>query len=221
MTKFYWECDKASKEILKAIGTGLGLNDPEFMIKFHSGHNNQLRLLHYPPIPAAQLENQSSARMEAHSDWGSITMLFQDNCGGLEVENQHNPGEFVQVTPLKNAIVMNIGDLLMRWSNGKCPNRASTMTMLTLADYLKSTLHRVTLPPASDRFTGAERVTRARYSIPYFVSPDLDAVIECMSECADANNPVKYEPVVQGEYRLMRAKLQYPEKVAETGTVSG
>jgi isopenicillin N synthase-like dioxygenase len=118
MTEFYWTCDAASKEILKAIGLGMGLQDPEFMIKFHSGHNNQLRLLHYPPIPAAALENKSSARMPAHSDWGSITMLFQDDCGGLEVENKHAPGEFVKVTPLKNAIVMNIGDLLMRWSNG-------------------------------------------------------------------------------------------------------
>lgn len=95
------------------------LKDPEFMLKFHTGHNNQLRLLHYPPIPAAQLESESSARMPPHSDWGSITMLFQDDCGGLEVENQHVPGEFIKVTPLKNAIVMNIGDLLMRWSNGK------------------------------------------------------------------------------------------------------
>ena len=118
MTDFYWECNKASQEILKAIGTGMGLKDPEFLLKFHSGHNNQLRLLHYPPIPAAQLENESSARMPAHSDWGSITMLFQDDCGGLEVENQHVAGEFVKVTPMKNAIVMNIGDLLMRWSNG-------------------------------------------------------------------------------------------------------
>ena len=79
----------------------------------------------------------------------------------------------------------------------------------------------MTLPPASDRFTGAERMTRARYSIPYFVSPDLDAVIECMPECAGANNPVRYEAVVQREYRLMRAKLQYPEKAAETAAVSG
>ena len=118
MTEFYWTCDIASKEILKAIGLGMGLGDPEFLIKFHSGHNNQLRLLHYPPIPAAALESESSARMPAHSDWGSITMLFQDDCGGLEVENRHVPGEFVKVTPLKNAIVMNIGDLLMRWSNG-------------------------------------------------------------------------------------------------------
>ena len=118
MTNFYWECNKASQEILKAIGTGLGLTDPEWLLKFHSGHNNQLRLLHYPPIPAKELENQTSARMPAHSDWGSITMLFQDDCGGLEVENQHKAGEFIKALPLKNAIIMNIGDLLMRWSNG-------------------------------------------------------------------------------------------------------
>ncbi len=90
-----------------------------------------------------------------------------------------------------------------------------------LADYLKSTLHRVTLPPAADRFTGVERMTRARYSIPYFVSPDIDAVIECMSECAGESNPVKYEPVVQREYRLMRAKLQYPDKAAQPIAASG
>jgi isopenicillin N synthase-like dioxygenase len=87
-------------------------------------------------------------------------------------------------------------------------------------DYLKSTLHRVTLPPAEDRFTGAERMTRARYSIPYFVSPDIDALIECMSECASTDNPIKYEPVVQREYRLMRAKLQYPEKTTQATVVS-
>ena len=118
MTNFYWECSKTSREILKAIGIGLGLKDPEWLLKFHSGHNNQLRLLHYPPIPAKELEDHISARMPAHSDWGSITMLFQDDCGGLEVENQHKPGEFIKALPLKNAIVMNIGDLLMRWSNG-------------------------------------------------------------------------------------------------------
>jgi isopenicillin N synthase-like dioxygenase len=130
MTDFYWECSKVSREILTAIGTGMGLKDPEFMLKFHSGHNNQLRLLHYPPIPAAHLENESSARMPAHSDWGSITMLFQDDCGGLEVENQHVPGEFIKATPLKNAIVMNIGDLLMRWSNGGPIPLASLTLML-------------------------------------------------------------------------------------------
>jgi isopenicillin N synthase-like dioxygenase len=52
-------------------------------------------------------------------------MLFQDDCGGLEVENQHKTGEFIKALPMKNAIIMNIGDLLMRWSNGLCNDTPS------------------------------------------------------------------------------------------------
>lgn len=117
-TEFYWECNRVAREILKAIAFGLGLEDPEYLMKFHSGHNNQLRLLHYPPIPAEDIESGKAARISAHSDWGSITMLFQDDCGGLEVEDPSKPGMFVPATPVPNACIVNVGDLLMRWSNG-------------------------------------------------------------------------------------------------------
>jgi len=117
--KFYWKCSEISHKILMAIGMGLKLGDPEFFLKFHSGCNNQLRLLHYPPIAAAEIKNGTSARMPAHSDWGSITMLFQDDCGGLEIERPDGPGEFIKATPYENTMVVNVGDLLMRWSNGK------------------------------------------------------------------------------------------------------
>lgn len=136
MTEFYWECHGAAETILSAMALGIGLSDENHFKPSHPGHNNQLRLLHYPPVPAADIENQSATRMGAHSDWGSITMLFQDDCGGLQVgplfsprlkaacsllqiENPHKPGEFIDVPPLKDAIVMNVGDLMMRWSNGK------------------------------------------------------------------------------------------------------
>lgn len=103
--------NKVAQSILRAIALGIGLEDPEYLIRFHSGHNNQLRLLHYPPVPAAELENNIMARKPAHSDWSSITLLFQDDCGGLEVEDPH--------TPMPGGCVMNVGDLLMRWSNGE------------------------------------------------------------------------------------------------------
>jgi isopenicillin N synthase-like dioxygenase len=77
-------------------------------------------LLHYPAIAAAELESGRAARMPAHSDWSSITLLFQDECGGLEVEDPNQPGEFVAVAPIEGACVVNVGDLLMRWSNGTC-----------------------------------------------------------------------------------------------------
>lgn len=129
--KFYWECDKVARSILKAIALGIGLDekDTEELLRFHSGYNNQLRLLHYPPVPAAELENGTVARMPAHSDWSSITLLFQDDCGGLEVEDPSSPGRFIPVTPVPRSCVLNIGDLLMRWSNGESlypPSRCET-----------------------------------------------------------------------------------------------
>ena len=71
MKKFYWELDKAANMILRAMGLGLGLTDAEVekLARLHSGQNNQLRLLHYPPIPAEQLENEVVARMPPHQDW--------------------------------------------------------------------------------------------------------------------------------------------------------
>jgi isopenicillin N synthase-like dioxygenase len=116
---FYWECDKVAQTILQALAMGIDLEDSSHLINSHSGHNNQLRLLHYPTVAAAYLESEKVARMPAHTDWSTITLLFQDDCGGLEVENPHQAGNFVPATPVENACVMNVGDLLMRWSNGR------------------------------------------------------------------------------------------------------
>jgi isopenicillin N synthase-like dioxygenase len=117
MCRFYWECSRVGGDILQALAVGLEL-DENYLLEKHSGHNNQLRLLHYPPIPAEAIETERAARCPAHTDWSSITMLFQDDCGGLEVEDISSPGTFIPATPIKNAIVMNVGDLLQRWSNG-------------------------------------------------------------------------------------------------------
>ncbi|KAH8892197.1 Clavaminate synthase-like protein [Thozetella sp. PMI_491] len=198
MTGFYWQCFGTAKEVLRAMTLGIGLEDENYLLKFHSGANNQLRLLHYPPVETEKLSSNALARMPAHSDWGTITMLFQDDCGGLQVETPTAPGTFVDATPIKHALVMNVGDLLMRWSN----------------DYLKSTLHRVTVPPPQASSPGPGLMTRARYSIPYFVSPDPQSVIECLPACSDAVNPAKYPPIIQEDYRRLKAKLQYTEKPA-------
>lgn len=104
--------------ILLALGTGLELHSPSLLADFHSGHTNQLRLLHYPPISASEIETGLAVRLPAHTDFGTITLVFQDECGGLEIEHPKNPGEFIRADPVKDAIVMNIGDLLMRWTNG-------------------------------------------------------------------------------------------------------
>ncbi|KAI0538617.1 hypothetical protein GGR58DRAFT_287039 [Xylaria digitata] len=190
MMKFYWRCFDVTGQLLRALALGIGLDDEEFFVRLHNGLNNQLRLLHYPPVEVERVARNEVARMPAHSDWSTFTILFQDDAGGLQVEDPSQQGRFVDATPMRGALVMNVGDLLMRWSN----------------DYLESTLHRVTLPPLSQ---DDGPMTRSRYSIPYFVAPDPTAVVECLSVCADARNPPRYPPVTQEEYGRMRARGQY------------
>ena len=71
MTSFYWELNKAARLVLEAFSQGLSLtdSDKDILFRLHSGHNNQLRLLHYPPVPADKLENHIMSRMPAHTDW--------------------------------------------------------------------------------------------------------------------------------------------------------
>jgi isopenicillin N synthase-like dioxygenase len=118
MLSLYDRLFLTAREILLAIGTGLELKDPAFLKDFHSGINNQLRLLHYPPVLAKEIEDGEKVRLPAHTDWGSITMVWQDGCGGLEVEKPGGNGEFLSAEPKEGAVVVNVGDLLMRWSNG-------------------------------------------------------------------------------------------------------
>lgn len=118
MTSFYWTCWRTAKVILQALALGLGI-DEELIMKPHGGHYNQLRLLHYPPVPASWIDEGKFARMPAHTDWSTITILFQDDCGGLQVESPSRPGQFIDVNPIPDTLVLNVGDLMMRWSNGK------------------------------------------------------------------------------------------------------
>lgn len=78
-------------------------------------------------------------------------------------------------------------------------------------------MHRVALPPRQDRFTGDERMTRARYSIPYFVSPEGPTVVECLPSCTDANNPARHKPIMWNDFMLMRASMQYEQRPEPIG----
>jgi isopenicillin N synthase-like dioxygenase len=116
---FYWECWKTAQNVLRAISLGLGFEDEEALLKYHSGHGNELSLRHYPPVKESVIGADEMRLLGAHTDFDSITLLFQDNCGGLEVQKSDAPGKFIHAEPIQDTLLMNIGDVLMRWSNGK------------------------------------------------------------------------------------------------------
>jgi isopenicillin N synthase-like dioxygenase len=108
----------------------MGLDEEEFFLKFHNGHGNKIALRHYLPIAAAEIETKQKERLGAHTDFGTVTLLFQDDCGGLEVEVPGEPGKYMPAALVKNGLVMNIGDLLMHWSNGKFFNSLFVLRMI-------------------------------------------------------------------------------------------
>ena len=131
------------------------------------------RLLHYPHQEPSHSDEQFGAA--EHTDYGAITILWQDEVGGLQVKNRS--GQWMDAAPIANTFVINIGDMLERWSN----------------HLFVSTPHRV-----------INRSGRERYSIPVFYDPDYDAVISCLPHCASAENPEQYPPIVSGDYITAR-----------------
>lgn len=191
--KFFDACHTIEVLMLRTIAIGMGLKE-DFFLNYHTEKTNQCRLLHYPAVEAELLRLGKAERVAAHSDFGTMTILFQDEVGGLEVEDIHEKGKYNPVPCIPGTAVVNIGDLLMRWSN----------------DELRSTLHRVRAPPpieADERSGGM--IARPRYSIPYFISPDRDRVIDCLPECCAPDLPKKYEAITSRDYVNMRLNAIY------------
>lgn len=185
-------------DLLRAIAIGMGL-DEKFFWAYHTNKDNQIRLLHYPAVEESLLRDGKLERIASHTDFGTLTMLFQDSVGGLEVEDIYEKGKFNPAPYIPGTIVVNIGDFLQRWSN----------------DQLKSTLHRVRAPPfvdaADDGSAGdaKQRLTQPRRSIPYFVTADHEKMIDTLPGCYGPENPKKYDPINSGEYIAMRLNATY------------
>ncbi|KAH9942547.1 Clavaminate synthase-like protein [Amylocystis lapponica] len=190
MMHFFQTCHELHVVIMRAIALGLDLDEMFFEDKIHEQYHN-LRLLSYPPIRTEILQQEGQARVGAHSDFGTLTLLFQDAVGGLEVENPHTK-HFQPAIPIPGTIVVNAGDLLSRWSN----------------DVLHSTLHRVVAPPAEQNSTTGG-ITPARQSIAFFCNPNFGTEIACLPNCHGPGREQKYAPVTTEQYIVRRLAVTY------------
>ncbi len=127
-------------------------------------------LNYYPLLDEAALANNQWS-FAPHTDYGAFTILSQDATGGLQVRNF--AGEWIEVPPIEGTFVINIGDLMSRWTN----------------DLYTSNLHR------ARNVSGVARV-----SIPFFVTPHPDAIIECLETCTNTDQPPRYPAVRCGDY---------------------
>ncbi|MEH1777268.1 MAG: 2-oxoglutarate and iron-dependent oxygenase domain-containing protein [Nostoc sp.] len=177
---FYDSCTELANTILQAFALALELPENYFTTR-HNQQNHTLRLLHYPPLQTPPKPEQ--VRAGEHSDYGSITLLFQDDIGGLEVQTTSR--EWIAAPAIPDTVIVNTGDLMQRWTN----------------HLFCSTKHRVIIP--SDN-----RVNQSRYSIAFFCHPNDHTEIACLESCQKEQSPI-YPPILAGEYLLQRLQATY------------
>lgn len=177
--------DTASRELglalLPAFAIAVG-EAPDFFSRRFSPPATALRLIHYPPSPKTAPEDLFG--IHPHTDYGFLTILAQDDVGGLQVRTV--AGEWIDVAYRPECFVLNIGDILARWTSGR----------------FNSTPHRVI--NKSDQ--------RSRYSIGMFFDPNLETVVEPLPWFAD-NGAAVAEPIRYGDYFVMRLDANYPDRV--------
>jgi isopenicillin N synthase-like dioxygenase len=191
MESYFTSCETLIHHLLDALSLALNVSTPGLSLT-HASSLFQLRLLHYPPLTATDLRDGRRGRIGAHSDFGTLTLLFQDSVGGLQVERPGETGVFVDVAPVEGTVLVNVGDLMARWSNGRW----------------KSTVHRVGLPAGGAEGDG-EGVVPERFSVPFFATADMETVIEALPGCWGEGKPKLHEPVTAWDYLQMRMKALY------------
>jgi isopenicillin N synthase-like dioxygenase len=178
MTRYFDAMSILGSRVLQLFAAALELPD-NFFEKFHTHPMCALRCINYPRSDAPLLPMQKGAG--EHSDYGSITILKSDpDVPGLEIRMPS--GRWARAPLVKDAFVVNIGDMMARWTN----------------DRWVSTLHRVIQPGATRG--GADR----RQSIPFFHNTNFDAKIECIPTCLRPGERPKYAPVLAGQYLVER-----------------
>ena len=164
---YYDRMERLSDALLGAFALSLDLPESYFAA-FYRKPLTQINLIHYPPHPPRTEGRQYGLR--PHSDTTAFTILAQGDAEGLQVEHG---SDWIDVPPIAGTFVINIGDMMERWTNGR----------------FASTPHRV-----------INRSGRERYSVPFFAIPDFDAVVACLSSCTGPDNPPKFPPLRVGDF---------------------
>jgi isopenicillin N synthase-like dioxygenase len=172
--EYYQACDDVSLRLLRVMARNLGMPAESLDAHFRPAHTSFLRLNYYPrcPTPGDQLG------VNAHTDSGAVTLLLQD-MPGLEVFHRDR---WLMVEPRRDALVVNLGDVLQVWSN----------------DRYTAPLHRAVVNADEDRL-----------SAPFFFNPAYSTNYAPLPSAVDARHPPRYRPINWREFRARRAAGDY------------
>lgn len=176
----YESLEKTGIYMLRAIALILNLPENYFDDKVHRG-NSILRPIHYYPIEDPTSVPEDAVRAAEHGDINLITLLMGASADGLQVLRVD--GKWIPITALPDQLVVNVGDMLERLTNG----------------FLKSTIHRVVNPPR-------HLMNTPRYSIPFFMHPRSEMSLAALPQCVHDRQPKQWEDITAGEFLDQRLR---------------
>ncbi|MEL6381517.1 MAG: 2-oxoglutarate and iron-dependent oxygenase domain-containing protein [Cyanobacteria bacterium J06626_18] len=180
LLEFYQAGGEVCGQVMQAFALAFDLPETHFDAQ-HDSHYSTVRLLHYPAV-AKDIE-PGTIRAGAHSDYGTITLLFQDDVGGLEIWHD---GSWTPAPYIPGTVVVNTGDLMERWTNNS----------------FRSTKHRVVVLPWP-------AAVRSRYSMTFFYRPNIDAEVVCLQPCHSPQQPALYPPTTTREHLISCLRNSY------------
>ena len=185
MWEYFYGCERVAFTLLDALGESLGVSGNSLTCGFLKNHSSFLRLNYFPKHDPLHTEHRASATghlgIHHHTDAGALTLLLQDDVGGLQIWNHD---QWVPITPMEGSLVVNIGDIVQVWSN----------------DLYRAPLHRVLASQNRDR-----------YSLPFFYNPSYDAVYAPLEAVINESNPANYRPINWGEFRWRRQQGDFAD----------
>lgn len=174
LQRIYQALDKTGLVMLEALTRPLEVPKTFFTERASEG-NSILRLLHYPPIPEGS--DPRCLRAAPHEDINLITILVSATTSGLQLKDRD--GKWLPIESNPNSLIVDSGDMLARITN----------------DVIPSTTHQVVNPAGQNR---------ARYSMPFFMHPNPDAMLECLPSCQGQG--AKYPPITSQDFLFQRLR---------------
>ncbi len=179
--------------VVKAMGHALDPDDEDVFVRATRHSFWVMRLIGYPPLPPPPSSSPSSPAADEesagiscgeHTDYGCVTLLLADPTKGALQVKDRSTGEWIAGDPLPGAFVVNIGDMIERWTNG----------------LWKSTEHRVIHRGVRDW----------RFSVPFFFEPDFDARVRPLGKVVERTGGVeRYEDVVYGDFLWSKVERNF------------
>ena len=180
MNEYIAACQQLGCQLMSSFALALGA-DEDYFSSMLTEPMVTLAPLHYPPAPEGKVSGAG-----AHSDYGCLTMVYQRDVTGLQVYEKAYD-RWVDVPIIDNTLVVNIGDMLQRWSNNR----------------YKSTVHRVINDSKKDR-----------YSLAFFFDPNFYATLQPVSSCVSKHNPKIYPDITAGAYILDRMNTGFSKEMS-------